>query len=116
MDDVLNEAYGIVQCKECPWYKQCAMPMRFTAEDIRRQLEQSSPGMGIPSQMDLGMQNLLSSMATSAQNSLLEGCPIFIERLRSSSRLAQKLKELMQNWGSDEEDTPPDNNDDVIQL
>jgi hypothetical protein len=92
------------------------MPMRFTAEDIRRQLEQSSPGMGIPSQMDLGMQNLLSSMATSAQNSLLEGCPIFIERLRSSSRLAQKLKELMQNWGSDEEDTPPDNNDDVIRL
>jgi hypothetical protein len=114
MDDILNEAYGIVQCKECPWYKQCAMPMKFTAEDIRRQLEQSAPGMGMGSQMDLGMQNLLSSMATSAQNSLLEGCPVFIERLRSSSKLAQKLKELMQNWGSEEEN-PPENND-VIQL
>ena len=114
MDDILNEAYGIVQCKECPWYKQCAMPMKFTAEDIRRQLEQSAPGMGISSQMDLGMQNLLSSMATSAQNSLLEGCPIFIERLRNSAKLAQKLKELMQNWGGDEEN-PPDNND-VIRL
>jgi hypothetical protein len=114
MDDILNEAYGIVQCKECPWYKQCAMPMKFTAEDIRRQLEQSAPGMGIGSQMDLGMQNLLSSMATSAQNSLLEGCPVFIERLRSSSKLAQKLKELMQNWGSEEEN-PPESND-VIQL
>jgi hypothetical protein len=114
MDDILNEAYGIVQCKECPWYKQCAMPMKFTAEDIRRQLEQSAPGMGMGSQMDLGMQNLLSSMATSAQNSLLEGCPVFIERLRSSSKLAQKLKELMQSWGSEEEN-PPENND-VIQL
>jgi hypothetical protein len=102
MDDVLNEAYDIVQCKECPWYKSCAMPMRFTAEDIRRQLEQQAPGMGMPSRMDIGMQNLLSSMATSAQNSLLEGCPVFIERLRNNPRLAQRIKELMQNWGNEE--------------
>ena len=102
MDDVLNEAYDIVQCKECPWYKSCVMPMRFTAEDIRRQLEQQSPGMGIPSQMDIGMQNLLSSMATSAQNSLLEGCPVFIERLRNNPKLGQRIKELMQNWSNEE--------------
>jgi hypothetical protein len=102
MDDVIDEAYGIVQCKECPWYKSCVMPMRFTAEDIRRQLESSAPGMNIPQQADLGMQNLLSSMATAAQNSLLEGCPIFIARLRSSPRLAQRLKEMMQSWGGEE--------------
>ncbi len=102
MDDVLNEAYGIVQCKECPWYKSCVMPMRFTAEDIRRQLE-SAPGMNISQAADLGMQNLLSSMATAAQNSLLEGCPVFIERLRSKPRLAQRLKEIMQNWSKEEE-------------
>ena len=103
MDDVLNEAYGIVQCRECPWYKSCAMPMRFTAEDIRRQLESSAPVMDVPQPSDLGLQNLLSSMATSAQNSLLEGCPVFIERLRSTPGLAQRLKEIMQNWGSEEE-------------
>jgi hypothetical protein len=57
--------------------------MRFTVEDIRRQLESSAPGMNISQQADLGMQNLLSSMATAAQNSLLEGCPIFIDRLRA---------------------------------
>ena len=102
MDDVIDEAYGIVQCKECPWYKSCVMPMRFTAEDIRRQLESSAPGMNIPQQADLGMQNLLSSMATAAQNSLLEGCPIFISRLRSNPGLAQRLKEIMQNWGTEE--------------
>jgi hypothetical protein len=102
MDDVIDEAYGIVQCKECPWYKSCVMPMRFTAEDIRRQLESSAPGMNIPQQADLGMQNLLSSMATAAQNSLLEGCPVFIARLRSSPRIAQRLKEMMQNWGSED--------------
>ncbi len=102
MDDVIDEAYGIVQCKECPWYKSCVMPMRFTAEDIRRQIESSAPGMNISQQADLGMQNLLSSMATAAQNSLLEGCPIFISRLRSSPRLAQRLKEIMQGWGTEE--------------
>ena len=101
MDDVLNEAYGIVQCKECPWYKSCVMPMRFTAEDIRRQLE-SAPGINVSQPADLGMQNLLSSMATAAQNSLLEGCPVFIERLRSNPKLVQRLKEIMQKWGSEE--------------
>jgi hypothetical protein len=103
MGDILNEAYGIVQCRECPWYKSCIMPMRFSAEDIRRQMESSMPGVNIPQQADLGMQNLLSNMATAAQNSLLEGCPIFIERLRSSPKLAQKMKEIMQGWGEEEE-------------
>ncbi|HEX74133.1 MAG TPA: hypothetical protein G4N93_03175 [Dehalococcoidia bacterium] len=102
MSDILDEAYAIAQCKECPWYKSCVMPMRFTAEDIRRQLESSAPGMDISQQADLGMQNLLSSMATAAQNSLLEGCPIFINRLRSNPKLAQHLKEMMQHWGQEE--------------
>ena len=102
MDDILNEAYGIVQCKECPWYKACVIPMKFTAEDIRRQMEQATPGAGVPQQIDAGMQNLLASMATAAQNSLLEGCPIFIQRLRNSPELGRRLKELMQNWGNEE--------------
>lgn len=100
MNDVLNEAYGIVQCKECPWYKSCVTPMRFTAEDIRRQLE-SAPGINVSQPADLGMQNLLSSMATAAQNSLLEGCPVFITRLRDNPKLAQRLKEIMQKWSEE---------------
>jgi hypothetical protein len=100
MGDILNEAYGVVQCKECPWYKSCVMPMRFTAEDLRRQLESTAPGMGV-SANDMGLQNLLAGMATAAQNSLLEACPIFVERLRSNAKLAQKLKQLMQNWSSE---------------
>ncbi len=101
MGDILNEAYGIVQCKECPWYKSCVMPMRFTVEDIRRQMESSLPGTNLPPQADIGMQNLLASMATAAQNSLLEACPVFIERLRSSPQLAQRLKEIMQRWSEE---------------
>jgi hypothetical protein len=103
MGDILDEAYAIAQCKDCPWYKACVTPMKFTAEDIRRQLESQAPGMDATQQADLGMQNLLSSMASAAQNSLLEGCPIFIQRLRADPRLAQRLKQLMQEWGSEEE-------------
>jgi hypothetical protein len=106
MSDVLGEAQGIIQCKECPWYKSCILPMRFTIEDIRRQLQQSASGTDISQAADLNLQNLLSSMATAAQNSLLEGCPIFIDRLRSNPKLAQRLKEMMQNWGKEEEDKP----------
>ena len=103
MGDVLDEAYAITQCKDCPWYKSCVVPMKFTAEDIRRQLKPSAPGADIPQQADLNMQNLLSSMATAAQNSLLESCPIFIDRLRTNPKLAQQLKEMMQSWGQEEE-------------
>jgi len=102
MSDVLDEAYGVMQCKQCPWYKSCVIPMRLTAEDIRRQLEASAPGIDSSPQADLGIQNLLSSMATAAQNSLVEGCPIFIQRLRSNPELAQHIKKMMQEWGKEE--------------
>jgi hypothetical protein len=107
MGDVLNEAYSIMQCKECPWYKACVVPMRFTTEDLRRQME-ASPGLGMAAP-DASMQNLLSSMAAAAQNSLLEGCPVFIERLRSNHELAQRIKQIMQNWSREEgkEDSGP---------
>jgi hypothetical protein len=55
-------------------------------------------------QNNLGMENLLSSMASAAQNSLVEACPIFIDRLRSSPKLAQKVKQMMQNWSSEEQE------------
>ncbi len=104
MGDVLDEAYGVMQCKQCPWYKSCVIPMRITAEDLRRQLESSAPGMNPSLQADLGIQSLLSNMATAAQNSMLEGCPIFIERLRSSPELAQQIKKIMQGWGREEKE------------
>ncbi|MDD4874513.1 MAG: hypothetical protein PHE15_06050 [Dehalococcoidales bacterium] len=102
MSDILDEAYGIVQCKECPWYKTCLIPMKFTTEDIRRQME-ATPGFNMPQQTNPEVQNLISSMAYSAQKTMLEGCPVFIERLRQSPKLAQRVKEIMQNWSQEEE-------------
>ncbi len=101
MGDVLDEAYSVVQCKECSWYKSCVLPMRFSADDIRRQLESSTPP-GANQPVDMNMQSLLAGMANAAQSSMAECCPIFITRLRTSPKLAQKIKELMQNWSKEE--------------
>jgi len=40
-------------------------------------------------------------MASAAQNSLLEGCPIFIDRLRSDAKLAERIKRMMQEWSKE---------------
>jgi len=95
MSDILDEAQALVQCKACPWYKTCVLPIRVTEQDLRRQMETSMPGA------PYGMSQLLSSMATAAQNSLLEGCPIFIDRLRSSPKLAERIKKMMQEWSKE---------------
>jgi hypothetical protein len=81
--------------------------MKFTTEDLRRQMEQGVPGANQQQPMDSATQNLLSNMASAAQNSLLEACPVFIQRLRTSPQLAQKLKEVMLNWGSEEKPGQP---------
>ena len=104
MSDILDEASAVVQCKECPWYRTCVTPMKFSPEDIRRQLQATMPGMGIPPGGETAMQNLLANLSSAAHNLLLEGCPIFIERLRASPRLAERIKRMMQDWGEEEKE------------
>jgi hypothetical protein len=102
MSDIFDEAQALIQCKTCSWYKNCVLPIRVTEEDLRRQMESSMPGASMP-ETPYGISQLLSSMATAAQNSLLEGCPIFIERLRSDPKLAERIKRLMQEWSKESE-------------
>ena len=103
MSDVLDEAQAILQCRACPWYKNCVLPMRLTEDDLRRQLESSLPGATAPGAAEHGMHQLLSSLAAAAENSLLEGCPVFISRLRSNPELAQQIKKVMQEWSKGSE-------------
>lgn len=102
MSDIFDEAQALVQCKSCPWYKNCVMPIRVTEEDLRRQMESSMPGASM-SGTPYGMSQLLSSMAMAAQNSLLEACPVFIDRLRSNPKLADRVKSIMQDWAQESE-------------
>jgi hypothetical protein len=99
-DDILREASEIAQCRDCQWYKSCTVPMRFTAEDIKRQME-AQQGVTFTAQDDANMQNMIGSMAQAVQNSMVEACPVFIQRLRANPKLAERIKRIMQNW-SDE--------------
>ena len=36
MDDILKEASAAVECKECPWYRNCVMPLQLAPDDMRR--------------------------------------------------------------------------------
>ena len=102
MSEILDEAEALVQCKVCQWYKACVLPMRVTEADLRKQLESTMPGaagQGAPQEVS----QFLSGMAAAAQNSLLEGCPIFIGRLRSNPKLAERIKRLMQSWSEEGE-------------
>lgn len=102
MADILDEASSLIECKECPWYRACVVPMRFAADDLVREMRQSPLGASFSQTGDQDLRNMVMNMAAMAQNMLLEGCPIFIKRLKSSPRLADQLKKFMQTWGTDQ--------------
>ena len=95
MGDILDEASALVECKECPWYKSCVLPLKLSLDDMKRQLESTMPGVELPSSEQYGMQQLLSGLAAAAQNSLLEGCPVFINRLRQNPKLVENIKKII---------------------
>ena len=102
MGDILDEASALIECKECPWYKSCVLPIRVSAEEMRRQMESTMPGASPAGVPPSGMSQFMAGLASAAQNSILEGCPVFISRLRADPGLAQKIRKLMQNWGMEE--------------
>lgn len=102
MDNILEEASAVLQCKSCPWYKNCVTPMRLSSEDIQKQLK-SVMGTGGAEPSDNQMRQFMESAAAALQNAMLEGCPVFIYRLRNSEKLAQTIKKLMQTSGTDTE-------------
>ena len=103
MGDVLGEAEALIQCKACPWYKNCVLPMRITEDDLKRQWESSMPGATMPGAAPYSTPQILSGLAAAAQNSLLEGCPVFINRLRNSPKFAQQIKKMMQEWSKEDD-------------
>ena len=102
MGDILEEASSLIECKVCPWYKACVMPMRIGTDDLMREMRQMAPGTNIDQTKEQEFRNLMVNMASIAQNVLLEGCPIFVRRLKSNQKLVEQLKKIMQTWGAEE--------------
>lgn len=101
MGDILEEASSFIECRECPWYRACVMPMRIGSDDLMREMRQM-PGASVDQSKEQEFRNLMSNMASIAQNVLLEGCPIFVRRLKSNPKVVEQLKKMMQTWGTEE--------------
>lgn len=102
MGDILDEATALIRCKECPWYKNCVAPMQVSAEDVA-QFRLMMQGASLPEQAKGEMENFLENIASASQNMILQSCPVFTQRLKDNPRLAQRIKEMMQSWGKEEE-------------
>ena len=101
MDDVINEAMALIRCKECHWYKNCVVPLQVSSEDMT-QFRLMMLGANLPEPARSEMENVLETIASTSQNMILQSCPVFTQRLKKSSKLAQRIKEMMQNWGGEE--------------
>jgi len=102
MSDILDKAAALIKCKECPWYRNCVAPVQISTEDIG-QFRSMIRGANLPEPAKSEMEMVIETIASTSQNMILQSCPVFTQRLKESPKLAQRIKEMMQNWGKEEE-------------
>jgi hypothetical protein len=102
MGDILDEVTALIRCKECPWYKNCLTPVQVSTEDIA-QFRTAMQGTNLPEQARSEVDQIIESIASTSQDMILQSCPIFTQRLKDDPKLAQRIKDMMQNWGKEGE-------------
>jgi len=102
MGDILDEVTALVRCRECAWYKNCVTPVQVSTEDIA-QFRIAMQGTNLPEQARSELDQIMESLASMRQEMILQSCPIFTQRLKEDPELAQRIKEMMQNWGKERE-------------
>ena len=103
MGDILDEVSALVKCKECPWYKNCLIPVQVSVEDIA-QFRTAMQGTSLPEQARTELDQVMENMASMSQEMILQSCPVFTQRLKESAELGRQIKQMMQNWGKRERD------------
>ena len=101
MGDILDEATAILRCRECPWYRNCVIPLQVSPEDtaqFRLMLQESS----LPEQAKSEMEGILEGIASMSQSMILQSCPVFAQRLKENPELARRIKGMMQSWKGEE--------------
>jgi len=102
MGDIIEEAGAVVQCRQCPWYKNCVMPMQIGSSELNQFRTMMQGGM-FGDQSNPEMEKVLENVAAMGQNMMVQCCPVFSERLKSDPRLAERIKLFMQTWGQDDD-------------
>ena len=104
MGDILEEAGAVVQCRQCPWYKNCVMPMQIGPNEIG-QFRAMMQGSALGDASSPEMEKVFDNVAAMGQNTMVQSCPVFAERLKTDPRLAEKIRLFMQSWGQEESET-----------
>ena len=103
----MDEVGAVVECRQCPWYKNCVMPMQIGNNELGQFRSMMQGGLfGDPSNPE--MERVLEGVAAMGQNMMVQTCPVFTERLKSDPRLAERIKLFMQKWGQEEEEEKED--------
>jgi hypothetical protein len=102
LSDILDEVTALVRCKECPWYKNCLIPVQVNIEDIA-QFRTAMQGTSLPEHAKGELDQIVENMASMSQEMILQSCPVFTQRLKENPELARRIKQIMQNWGKEGE-------------
>lgn len=102
MGDILDEVTALIRCKECPWYKNCVIPVQVSVEDIA-QFSMAMQGTNLPEHAKSELDQIMESMAAMSQEMILQSCPVFTQRVKEDPKLARQIKKMMQAWGREEE-------------
>jgi len=78
--------------------------VQVSAEDVA-QFRLMMQGANLSETAKSQMEDVLGSIASMSQDMILQSCPVFTQRLRDNPGLAQRIKEMMQNWGKEEKES-----------
>ena len=93
--DFAKEIGGILEgteCKNCPWYKHCVIPVPDALTANISTFENMSAGM------TQGMMQEMGQVIQKLQENVVISCPIFAKRLKESPRLVESIRKIMQEW------------------
>ena len=93
--DFAKKIDGILEgteCKNCPWYKHCVIPVP-DALDVLARMPQ-----GMMQGMSQGMMQEIWPVIQEMQKTIIISCPIFAKRLKESPRLVESIRKIMQEW------------------
>jgi hypothetical protein len=105
MGDIMEEAGAVIQCRQCPWYKNCVMPMQIGTSELNQFRMMMQGGM-LGGEQSPEMDKVLENAASMGQNRMAQTCPVFADRLKRDVRLSERIKLLMQRWGEADDGDP----------
>lgn len=87
-----------LSCNTCKWNQLCIYPPTMTTEEVKAKLEEEITNVRGKQEAEAGAFGaMLSTMLYAGKDLECVVCPVFAAKLRESSDLSSKIKELMKS-------------------